>query len=191
MFDPVYWYRLAHRKCTVAGAFVGGNKDMHHVDVMLKTREFGGIVGEKFDNNNEQQKRLPTELTETEKRYTISIKSLFQLFDVPQIVDYLSLDVEGAEELIMKDFPFDSYKIRFITIERPKLPLQALLQENDYEFVDQLISWGETLWVHKSVKGTLSKQKIDEIVSKTKLPGRRIKKGQQYFDMKTGTFVTK
>ena len=180
--NPVYWFRLAHRKCAVAGAFVGGKDDMEQVDVFLKSKEFGGIVGEKFDNNEPKQ-------SEKEKRFTISINTMFQQFDVPNTIDYLSLDVEGAEEFIMSDFPFHTYTIRFITIERPKLGLQALLKENKYHFVMQLVSWGETLYVHESVMEEMGMDKINDIVLKNKVQGRKPKKGQQYFDIKSGTYM--
>eukprot|EP00980_Cylindrotheca_fusiformis_P005687 scaffold1186_cov80-Cylindrotheca_fusiformis.AAC.1 len=50
--NPIYWYRLAHRKCDIAAAFVGGKTDLEKVDVSLKNEEYGGIVGDQMDNNN-------------------------------------------------------------------------------------------------------------------------------------------
>jgi hypothetical protein len=35
----------------------------------------------------------------------------------PKIIDYASIDVEGGELDIIKDFPFDKYFIKYITIE--------------------------------------------------------------------------
>jgi len=148
--NPVYWFRLAHRNCTVAGAFVGGREDLQEVEVSLSNKEVGGIVGGEFDNNGRGSS------SKTEKRFTVSIQSLFETFHVPSTIDYLSLDVEGAEELIMKDFPFDNYTIHFATIERPNLKLQSLMKEHNYHFVIQLVSWGETLWVHGSILEKMS-----------------------------------
>jgi hypothetical protein len=175
--NPVYWFRLAHRRCTVAGAFAGGKRDLQQVEVLLKTKELGGIVGDKFDNKEGMEN--------TEKRFTISIQSLFKQFDVPKVVDYLSLDVEGAEELVMRDFPFDSYTIRFVTIERPKLDLQNLMKERNYHFVALLVHWGETLWVHGSVLEKMGMETIKKIVDDKKVSGRRFPS----FDMKTGKLV--
>lgn len=187
--NPTYWFRLAHRKCMVAGTFVGGT-DLEVVEVSLNTNEFGGIVGDNFDNNEEQLAQWDASLTEKENRYTISISTMLQQFDVPHTIDYLSLDVEGAEELIMNEFPFETYTIRFLTIERPKVGLTALLEANNYHFVDLLVHWGETLWVHESVLETMDMNEIKAIVTKNEDPGRKITKGQKYFDVKTGTFVT-
>jgi len=179
--NPVYWFRLAHRKCVVAGAFVGGDKDLQEVEVSLENKEHGGIVGKDFDNKRKSKK---------EKRFTVSIRTMFEQFDVPKRVDYLSLDVEGAEELIMKDFPFDTYTISFATIERPKLGLQALMEKNGYNFVMLLVNWGETIWVHNSVLELMSLEEIKGIVSKAKLRERPLQKGEKYFDIKTGQFKT-
>lgn len=193
--NPVYWFRLAHRKCVVVGAFVGGKEDMEVVDVSLENKEFGGIVGDQFDNHNNnndgQSSTSSSSSQKKQKRFTISIRTMFRQFQVPSIIDYLSLDVEGAEELVMNDFPFDTNTIRFITIERPKLGLQKLLKEKKYHFVMQLVSWGETLWVHDDVLKDMSMEQIHDIVSRMKVPSRRVKKGQDYFDIKTGRIVTK
>jgi len=154
--NPVYWYRLAHRRCAVAGVFVG-NSDLEEVDVSLTNKHLGGIVGDGFDNTKTS---LPME-----KRYTISMKTLLEQFNVPKIVDYFSLDVEGAEEIVLNTFPFDDYMICFMTIERPKDRVQALLMENGYKYVAPLSSWGETIWIHESVlnKG-LTKEQIEDVV---------------------------
>ena len=151
----MYWFRLAHRKCAVAGTFVGGNTDGTFVDVTLGNGHMGGIIG--LDNKADQD-------THIEKRYTISIKSVFENFGVPSNIDYMSFDVEGAEALILKDFPFDSYKINIFTVERPTLEVQGMLRSNGYHFVVMLVSFGETLWVHESVLETLSQEKLVEIV---------------------------
>eukprot|EP00980_Cylindrotheca_fusiformis_P011680 scaffold2770_cov104-Cylindrotheca_fusiformis.AAC.1 len=176
--NPVYWYRLAHRKCDIAAAFVGGKTDLEKVDVSLTNEELGGIVGDKMDNRRAKNP--------TETRYTISVRSLFRDFQVPSTIDYMSLDVEGAEELVMEDFPFDKYKIHFLTVERPKLGLQTLLKANGYRFIMKLVSWGETLWVHDSVLESLTLEQIEETV---RANAQRLPKNPQLgFNIETGTW---
>ena len=177
--NPVYWFRLAHRKCVVVGAFVGGNTDLKEVEVSLENKEYGGIVGKDFDNKRNPQK---------EKRFTVSIRTMFEQFSVPKRIDYLSLDVEGAEELIMKEFPFHLYTVSFVTIERPSLGLQTLMKKNGYLFVMLLVNWGETIWVHDSVLELLSMEEIKDVISKNKRREKPLQKGARYFDIKTGQF---
>jgi hypothetical protein len=153
--NPMYWYRLAaYRQCTIVGAFVGGTEDGKEVDVILSNHVYGGIVGEGFDNQKEKAE---------EKRNLVSISTVFQETLVPNVIDYMSLDVEGAESLVMHDFPFDTYKILFLTIERPKEDLRALLVKNGYKVMNKDLSgFGETLWFHeKSLK--LTPQEVEQV----------------------------
>jgi len=151
--NPVYWYRLAAaRRCAIAGAFVGGQRDGEKVEVSLTNEEYGGIVGKDMDNapdarnpHDRARRKNPTEV-----RFTVSLTSAFNEFRVPRVIDYLSLDVEGAEELVMRDFPFGVYRFRVMTVERPKPELQRLLEGNGYVMVMKLVYWGETLWIHES-----------------------------------------
>lgn len=108
-------------------AFVGGVEDKVPIQARLDNGVFGGIVGEAMDNTDEKS----TGGTIV-SRYTVSLLSIFQKFNVPNSIDYLSLDVEGAESLLMMDFPFDRYQFKFMTVECPKPELQTLLKANGY-----------------------------------------------------------
>ncbi len=115
---------------------------------------FGGIAAEGFDNAGNRVDA---------KRQLVTIESIFREMGVPNVIDYLSLDVEGAEHFVMDNFPFRTHKIRFITIERPKRKLMMLLDEHGYkrnprDFVD----WGETLWFHPNAT-TLSVKEVEDV----------------------------
>jgi hypothetical protein len=155
---------------------------MQQVDVSLTNEEYGGIVGDKMDNRQRARQK-------TEKRYTISLQSLFQEFQVPSTIDYMSLDVEGAEELVMEHFPFQLYTIRFMTLERPKPALQKILKSNGYQFVMMLVYWGETLWVHESVLKSLTLQEIEQTVrANSNYVERTPKNRQEVFNIETGEY---
>jgi hypothetical protein len=157
--NPGYWYGLSHRKCTVVGALVGATREQ----VQVKFRGvYGGIVG-KMDNKLANRKQEPK--AETERRYTAPLLEVFSQFKVPPSIDYLSLDVEGAEYLIMKDFPFDKYRIKIMTVERPNDELRGLLEEKGFVFLKDLAWWGETLWAHKSTGLTPAHPKVAKIVT--------------------------
>lgn len=154
--NSVYWYGLsAFRKCLVVGAFVGGSKDGTEVNVSLSNGAFGGIIGDEFDNRVNTKKQA--------KRNLLTISTLLSVADTPKIIDYLSLDVEGAEHIVMGNFPFHEYKFRFATVERPKKKLRSLFEEHGYIHANfTLCTWGETLWYHPDyIK--LSKEDIYEI----------------------------
>ena len=71
--------------------------------------------------------------------------ALFAQTDIPKVIDYLSLDVEGAETMIMSAFPFDSHTIKVMTVERPTPELKRLLQRHGYVQLGDLGNFGESL----------------------------------------------
>ena len=56
---------------------------------------FAGIVG--FDNSEKAKHK-------TADMETVSIEDLFKAYNVPRIIDYLSLDIEGAENQVIPYF---------------------------------------------------------------------------------------
>lgn len=82
------------------------------------------------------------------KRYTVPLAEIFERYAVPKVIDYFSLDVEGAESFVMSTFPFDKYTFRVLTIERPKPDLQKLLKSKGYVYLQSLSDWGEQVWHH-------------------------------------------
>jgi Methyltransferase FkbM domain len=155
--NPRYWYGLSHRKCTVVAALVGATKEK----VPVKFRGvYGGILG-KMDQKMANRKHEPD--AEQEERYTAPIVEVLKKFNVPKEIDYLSLDVEGAEHLIMKNFPFETYHIKVMTVERPSKELRQLLDEKGFVFLKDLAWWGETLWAHKSAGFTPEHPKVKAI----------------------------
>jgi hypothetical protein len=78
--NPVYWERLAHRKCTVVAAFVGSH-DLQPVNVSLSNNAMAGIVGMDMDNKPDADKVYT-------QKYTASLRSVFQRYQVPYEIDY-------------------------------------------------------------------------------------------------------
>jgi len=158
--NSAYWYGLSHRKCTVVGAMVAGTKTEQ---VKVKFRGvYGGVVG-KLDNRLANRKKEPD--APEVMRYTAPISEVLNQFQVPKTIDYLSLDVEGSEYEIMKDFPFETYTIRVLTVERPNEQLKQLLEEKGYIYLATLATWGEYLWCHQSTGFTPDNEKIKSIHS--------------------------
>jgi FkbM family methyltransferase len=48
---------------------------------------------------------------------SIPLKDLLEESNCPQVIDYLGLDIEGSEFKVLKNFPFDKFKIKCISIE--------------------------------------------------------------------------
>lgn len=149
--NPIYWYGLARwRSCTVVGAVVGEERRtvvMHMAGSRGKIKKPSGTQKDNsfsslLDGSSEEQDQV---------RQSVSVDTLFRRFNVPRVIDYFSLDVEGAEEIVMNGFPFEEYKVLVFTIERPSSSLTELLVKKGYIPIAVLSTYGETLWMHQSV----------------------------------------
>jgi Methyltransferase FkbM domain len=114
----------------------------------------GGIVGPRFRNQQ------PSEFGEDQPRFTVTLSEILERFQAPSVIDYLSLDVEGAEEYILQGFPFDKYTILVLTIENPNLMLCDLLESKGYIMVKKLKKQ-ETLWIHQSIKNEIDNAALE------------------------------
>jgi hypothetical protein len=121
--NPQYHPAYSQRSCTLVDA-VAGRTDNEQISFFLDG-SLGGISG--FDKT----------LAKNQKGtlfQTVSLESIFDKMNVPQVINYMSLDVEGAELYVMSTFPFHKYRFDVITVERPK-KLRVLLEKNDYVYV--------------------------------------------------------
>jgi Methyltransferase FkbM domain len=94
---PPFWLGLAHRSCEVVCAGVGNDRE--DVTFVFRPEEPGlsGIVGEEFDNKKEEEAVVQQDKVET--RRTVTLEEVLRRVGAPNIIDYLSFDVEGAEDL--------------------------------------------------------------------------------------------
>jgi len=88
-----------------------------------------------MDNANYKGEQVPVD------REIVSIITIFKETKTPKLIDYFSLDVEGAESLVMKDFPWDEYKFRVLTIERSRGDLVAALHGQGYTSCKNWYFW--------------------------------------------------
>mmetsp|Transcript_4314 Transcript_4314/g.10411 ORF Transcript_4314/g.10411 Transcript_4314/m.10411 type:complete len:336 (+) Transcript_4314:112-1119(+) len=170
--NPEYWYSLTHarKNCQLVGAVVG-RKRLEQVNFKFDGLDHGGIVGNGFDNGS-HLKRSST------KEYTVPLLEIFKKFDVPKVIDYLSLDVEGAEEFIMNEFPLAEYRIRILTIERPKQNLRTYLESYRYKQVLRLSRWGETLWIHEAFEAQMDMTHLEEFHGKKQYAEQKVRQQQ-------------
>ena len=96
-----------------------------------------------------------TDEDRTDNLITLPTKTLEQILDqidAPDVIDYLSIDVEGAEDRILGRFPFDRYTFTTITIERPSASLQNILKVNGYILMKHMPGV-DNFYMHKSYLG--------------------------------------
>jgi FkbM family methyltransferase len=67
---------------------------------------------------------------------TISLNDLLVEHNAPKIIDYLSIDTEGSEYIILQNFDFSQFDIRIITVEHnfsvDRENIYNLLSKNGY-----------------------------------------------------------
>ena len=149
--NPNFYSDLVkNRSCNLIDAVVDQANDIE-IDFRIDNAELGGIVDDDTDNNNKYRKdqlKFATIL----KLKTRTLESILDQFGAPKVIDYLSLDVEGSEERILRNFPFYKYTFLALTIERPTQKLEEILFENNYEFVmkSKLCPF-DTFYVHRSI----------------------------------------
>jgi hypothetical protein len=75
---------------------------------------------------------------------------IFEKFHVPAVIDYISLDIEGAEDVVMSSFPFARYRFNLMSVERPSPALSNLLLSQGYQLLTA-IKYVDTIWAHHSI----------------------------------------
>jgi hypothetical protein len=74
------------------------------------------------------------------KVFTITLTDLLKLYSAPHKIDYISIDVEGAEIDVLKGFDFSEYDVKMFSIEYENEDNRALIystmSQNEYTRVD-------------------------------------------------------
>ena len=150
--NEIYWKGHMHRRCTLVGAVVGRPDE----EVVFKTSNHahGGIVGENMDNH--ESDNTSTAL------HTVDIANILSTCGAPKVIDYFSLDVEGAESLVLEFMPFELYKITLFTIERPNDDVRLILRQQNYAEVGILGDFGDTMFLSRDADDFLSLLKLGQ-----------------------------
>lgn len=74
---------------------------------------------------------------ETVKLITTTLETILDKAGAPHFINYMSVDIEGAEYPALKDFPFDKYRIGAFTIEHNNVEerrtaIRQLMEANGY-----------------------------------------------------------
>ena len=107
----------------------------------------GGILAPDLDNTPQDHSQGPIIRLKTK-----TLNQVLKEANAPKLIHYMSIDIEGAEERVLRNFDFDSYQINAITVERPSPPLRALLQKKGYQLVKEIVGL-DCFYVHHSLIG--------------------------------------
>lgn len=165
--NPKYYDKLKkNRNCNVTDVVVDKANDIE-IKFRIDNGELGGIVDIDTDNNEKYRGNQLKNATILNLK-TKTLEYVLDKFNAPKVIDYLSLDVEGAEERILRNFPFNKYTFLAMTIERPTPELEKVLFDNGYVFV--MVSKKlpfDTFYVHETIPN------FDQIVKEPYTPTPR------------------
>jgi len=134
---------VAYRRCICVNACL----DSEPSEVMFAKRGvLGGIVASDTDNREADAGDLIRVRTRT-------LESVLKEHNAPREIDYLSIDIEGAEDRVLLGFDFDRYLFRAITIERPSRRLREVLSAKGYLLIKELPGL-DCFYIHSSFSET-------------------------------------
>jgi hypothetical protein len=128
-----------------------------------------GLVTDESDNSPSRRPQLIDRARARGQVKFVEAMPLEELLDkycAPRVIDYFSLDVEGLETRILRDFPFNRYTFLALTIERPTPELNALLFGQGYQFVRN--SLYDTFYVHETLPnlGRIKRAPFEQLPAK-------------------------
>lgn len=89
------------------------------------------------------------------RKECVSLKSNLVKNNLPNYIDFISIDIEGLEYQVLSTFPFDEYGFGVICVEhnftKNRIAIRRLLESNGYLMVFEDLFLQDDLYVSKSV----------------------------------------
>lgn len=145
--NPIFYRTLKDKRRCICDNSVVSDKP-EKVKFRVDNGQLGGIVAEDTDNNTRIRSGQLTD-AEIIEMEAITLTRLLEIYEAPEIIDYLSMDIEGGEERAIRSLDFNKYKFKCITIERPTPKVNEILFNNGYLFVKN--HKFDTFYVHSSL----------------------------------------
>ena len=145
----LYWQQSLkdNRNCFIDSRCVYTSNDNEIEFLEASQPEYSTINS--FQNRDSHQDKR--KVRDTYKVKTTTLENLLSYYNSPKEIDYLSIDTEGSEYDILKEFDFDKFFIQIITVEhnntRNKELLDNLLLSNSYKKVMEEFSQFESWYV--------------------------------------------
>ena len=148
---PRWHEKIKRRKCQVdlRCIYDKSNSKLIFEDV-LDYPELSGAM-EDLEQDNNASLRKNTQKFEVD---TISLNDLLEEYRAPNKIDYISVDTEGSEYKILKNFNFKKYDVEIFTvehnfIENKRNSIFELMLSNNYARVFQTISQWDDWFIKK------------------------------------------
>lgn len=116
-----------------------------------------------FSNDRHKDRRTPLDIYEVE---TITLPHLLKTCNAPRVIDYLSIDTEGSELVILRSLNFDEYRPLVVTVEHnyraDRQRIFELMIANHYLRAPTTVSAYDDYYVCKSLEKNLNRIFLSE-----------------------------
>lgn len=173
--NPAYIRKYAGiRKCTPIHAVVD-RREGDTVEFRTDNNALGGIVDDDVDNN--QHYRGDAIARARRKNgiramTTENLQGILRKHNAPRVIDYLSLDVEGAEWRVLSSGVLLEYTFLVMTVERPPPKVNNLLRDRGYVYIKSVAPGKitESFYLHRTFPGVdaVPKEPFEQVPPKTR-----------------------
>lgn len=139
--NPKYLWALAHRRCALAAAVVSDRvgKRVQFID----DDGMGHVIRVRGPPRSES--------APARAHTTTTLGTVLRQLGAPSRFDYLSLDIEGSEWLVLSSFPYDEFSFRVLSVERPTQQIHDLLISKGYYYLWCTSGIRDIFYVHSSL----------------------------------------
>ena len=149
---------IKYRSCVIDKRCVYSESNvlMSFLEVQKKKNISHGAPSlSKFANNGDWASKLRLGNHKKYKVKTISLNDLLEENNAPEKIDFMSIDTEGSELEIIKNFNFDKYKIKFLCIEhnfvnKTRKKINQILKFNGYKQIYKRLSDFDDWYIYKN-----------------------------------------
>ena len=126
--NPGFFKELEkNRRCTVTRDCILGCTGEEVTFILADV--YGGVVDYADVDAHSDKRRAYEAKGKSVKLKTISLDDYLNRYDAPHQIDYISIDTEGSEYEILRNFPFDSWDVEMFTIEHNFTPQRAQIRD--------------------------------------------------------------
>jgi FkbM family methyltransferase len=150
--NPTFFSELkVNRTCQLANIAISDKNEV--VAFRIDNGQLGGVVAEDTDNSYSiRGDQLDTaEIIQLE---AVNINDLLVKYNMPEYIEYFSLDVEGCEERVISTLNFEKYSFGCITVERPTPEVNRILLQKGYIFVKNYKY--DSFYIHPKLQSNIS-----------------------------------
>ena len=127
-----------NRKCSVLNlAISSSEKEVEFYDVHEGLAQMSGINDINYSSKDIVEKDIKSKI----KKYKLKTTTFDKIVPLDEVIDYLSIDIEGGEMEVLKSIDFKKYTIKVISVENnnpDNIDFNYFFKEKNFSFFDRI-----------------------------------------------------